>query len=86
MILFKLARNEVNGKKAVENLQKLGLNAKFYELNVSDNNQVEEFAAYIKTFYGGVDILVNNAAVLYKVDYSPAHRSALKLKFIKKEI
>jgi NAD(P)-dependent dehydrogenase (short-subunit alcohol dehydrogenase family) len=65
-----LARNSENGKKAVEKLKRLGLNPIFYELNVVDHFQVEEFAQFIGKTYGGVDILVNNAAVLYKVSFN----------------
>lgn len=59
------ARNAENGKKAVAELEKEGLSPKFYQLDILDTNQINEFVTFLKKTYGGVDILVNNAAILY---------------------
>lgn len=68
LIWFLKARDEEKGKRALAKLKKeAGLYPKFYKLDVTNYDQVDEFAKFIENKYGGVDILVNNAAVLYKV-------------------
>ena len=62
-----IARNEKLGKEAVESLKKEGLNANFHQLEIDDDKSVETFAKYIKNTYGGLDILVNNAAIAIMV-------------------
>lgn len=61
--VYLTARNEKLGKEAVESLKKEGLNANFHQLEIDDDKSVETFAKYIKNTYGGLDILVNNAAI-----------------------
>lgn len=48
-------------------LEKLGLHPKFYQLDILNIEQINKFASFLKENYGGVDILVNNAAVNYGV-------------------
>jgi len=56
---------------AVSELQKEGLQPKFHQLDVSDDESITTFRDYIKTTYGGLDILINNAAIAFKViEYS----------------
>ncbi|KAJ8707330.1 hypothetical protein PYW08_010582 [Mythimna loreyi] len=62
------ARDEERGKKAVADLEKEGLNPKFHQLDVTDKKSLEVFRDYIKSNYGGIDILVNNAAIAFKND------------------
>lgn len=52
---------------AVEKLEKLGLKPCYHELDVESADSVNSFAKFIGEKYGGVDILVNNAAILLKV-------------------
>jgi carbonyl reductase 1 len=55
------------GKQAVENLNKEGLKPNFHQLEIDNNESVVAFANYLKEKYGGLDILVNNAAILLRV-------------------
>lgn len=61
------ARDETRGKNAVEALEKEGLHPKFHLLDISSSESIKSLAAYLKEQYGGLDVLVNNAAIAYKV-------------------
>ena len=60
-----LARDEMRGKVACENLKQDGLHADFYKVDITKENTVEDLKNYIVGKYGGLDILVNNAGVYY---------------------
>jgi NAD(P)-dependent dehydrogenase (short-subunit alcohol dehydrogenase family) len=40
---------------------------KFHQLDVSDQKSLDTFFDYVKKEYGGIDVLVNNAAISNKV-------------------
>ncbi|GIY73899.1 carbonyl reductase 1 [Caerostris extrusa] len=65
--VFLTARNEERGKSAVEKLKAEGLNPKFHLLDIEDIDSIKSLAAFIKSEYGGLDVLVNNAAIAYKM-------------------
>jgi NAD(P)-dependent dehydrogenase (short-subunit alcohol dehydrogenase family) len=68
--LFFLARNIDLGKEAIEKLNREeGLNPNFRQLEINNDESVEEFSKYIARKYGGLDILVNNAAILLLVRF-----------------
>ena len=60
------ARNEERGMNAVKELEKEGLTVKFHLLDINDPKSVGALAAFIKERYGGIDVLVNNAAIAFK--------------------
>ncbi|GFS60982.1 hypothetical protein TNIN_90411 [Trichonephila inaurata madagascariensis] len=73
------ARDEERGKAAVENLKTEGLNPKFHLLDISDENSIKTLASFLKNEYGGLDVLVNNAAIAYKMaDPAPFSEQAEK--------
>jgi len=61
------ARDVTRGLNAVSELEKQGLKPKFHQLDIGDNESIERFRDYLKNTYGGLDVLVNNAAILLKV-------------------
>jgi len=61
--VYLTARDEVRGKAAVQELNKLGLHPKFHQLDIDDEASVIRLRDYLKTNYGGLDVLVNNAGV-----------------------
>ncbi|XP_042892822.1 carbonyl reductase [NADPH] 3-like [Penaeus japonicus] len=65
-IVYLTARDEGRGLAAVEELKKLGLTARFHQLDIDNADSISKFTEYIKNTYGGLDVLVNNAAIAYK--------------------
>jgi len=65
-LLFE-ARNTESGRAAIEALRFEGLIPIFRQLDITDENSIERLKVYIQAYYGGLDILINNAAVSYKV-------------------
>ncbi|KAL5675631.1 hypothetical protein ACJX0J_011762, partial [Zea mays] len=59
------ARDGERGEAAAAPLLARGLAVVFRRLDVSDPASVAEFAAWIRDALGGLDILVNNAAVSF---------------------
>ncbi|KAF2365874.1 Short-chain dehydrogenase/reductase SDR [Trinorchestia longiramus] len=67
-IIYLTARSVERGTKAVEELSKKGLQPRFHPLDVDDASSIESFANFLKKEHGGLDVLVNNAAIAYKGD------------------
>ena len=61
--VFVTARNSESGQKSVQELEKQGYTAKFHQLDIENDKSVQNFASFLKENYGGLDILVNNAAI-----------------------
>lgn len=55
------------GQDAVKQLQVIGYNPKFHQLDISDQQSIDIFKKYLENKYGGLDVLVNNAAIGYQV-------------------
>lgn len=74
--VYLTSRMSDKGKAAVELLRKEGLNPLFHELDVSQPDSIRMFEEFIMKNYGGVDIIVNNAAVHFEKDKVPVYRQA----------
>lgn len=61
------ARDEQRGKEAVKQLSGEGLTVSFHQLDIISLESIEKFRKFIQEQYGGIDVLVNNAAIAYKV-------------------
>lgn len=59
-------RNVKLGQEAAAGLQREGCNVTFAQLDISDKQSINNFALMIQKNFGGLDILVNNAAIAYK--------------------
>lgn len=64
---FVPARDADKGRKAVEKLQKEGLDPKFMHLDVSAMESIEAAKEELKELYGRLDILVHSAGLLLAV-------------------
>lgn len=62
-VVYLTSRDEGRGKAAVAKLNELGLKPEYHQLDVIDRNSVARFRDHIKSKHGGIDILINNAAV-----------------------
>ena len=72
-MVYLTSRDVGRGQEAVKQLNELNLKPKFHQLDIDDQQSVNTFQEYIKNTYGGVDILVNNAAIAYKVNKCNNH-------------
>jgi NAD(P)-dependent dehydrogenase (short-subunit alcohol dehydrogenase family) len=59
------ARNSAKGEEAAKQLKEKGLNVLFYRLDVSDKDDIKRIYQYVVNQFGRLDVLVNNAAILY---------------------
>lgn len=67
-VFHTVARHEEKGLAACEHLKKEGLHApKFYQLDITDRQQIMDFRQHLQKTYGGIDILINYASVPHKV-------------------
>ncbi|XP_063357822.1 carbonyl reductase [NADPH] 3-like [Cydia amplana] len=65
--VYLTSRDEGRGKAAVAELNKLALKPAYHQLDVIDRKSIERFRDHIKKNHGGIDVLVNNAAVANSV-------------------
>src|SRR6266567_1054186 len=59
------ARDSAKGEEAAQSLAKKGVTVFPRQLDVTDLQSVERLIADITTEFGQLDILINNAAILY---------------------
>lgn len=61
------ARSESSVEKAVEEYKKLGIDARGFVCDVTDENAVKKMVATIENEIGVIDILVNNAGIIKRI-------------------
>ncbi|CAH3129079.1 unnamed protein product [Porites lobata] len=61
------ARDEQRGQEAVKSLNKEGCSPKFHQLDIISLESIQKFKTFIEQEYGGIDILINNAGIAYKM-------------------
>lgn len=66
--IFLTSRDECRGQAAVQKLMEEGLHPKYYNLDISDHDSIVRFRDFLVKTYGGLDVLVNNAAILYEFE------------------
>jgi NAD(P)-dependent dehydrogenase (short-subunit alcohol dehydrogenase family) len=59
------ARDITKGKVASKRLSDKGLDVMCYQLDVSDESHINPIANQVESQFGQIDVLVNNAAILY---------------------
>ena len=69
MMKISSARDEGRGQAALKELQGEGLNPKFHQLDIDDSASITRLRDFLKEQYGGLDVLVNNAGIAYKVSW-----------------
>uniref|UniRef100_A0A452QFJ7 Carbonyl reductase 1 n=1 Tax=Ursus americanus TaxID=9643 RepID=A0A452QFJ7_URSAM len=71
------ARDEARGRAAVQQLQAEGLSPRFHQLDIDDLQSIQVLRDFLRKEYGGLDVLVNNAAIVFKpADPTPLHIQA----------
>ncbi len=66
--VYMTARSEERGIAALEELKKEGCNIHFHQLDIDDQASIERLRDFMKEKYGGIDVLINNAAIAFKTD------------------
>ncbi|XP_030644984.1 carbonyl reductase 1-like [Chanos chanos] len=61
------ARNEKLGREAVEPLKSKGSNVLFHRLDITEESSAHELKKFLESNYGGLDLLINNAGIAFKV-------------------
>ncbi|XP_077437646.1 carbonyl reductase [NADPH] 1 [Vanacampus margaritifer] len=75
--VYLTARDEGRGKEATASLSAEGLKVNFHQLDINDINSITQAADFFKQKYGGLDVLVNNAGIAFKVaDTAPFSQQA----------
>ncbi|XP_013193878.1 carbonyl reductase [NADPH] 3 [Amyelois transitella] len=74
--VYLTARDKIRGLEAVQKLNNDGLYPQFHILDVSNSESVKEFADFLKATHGGLDVLVNNAAILEWDEIYPSYEAA----------
>lgn len=71
------ARDAARGRAAVQQLQAEGLSPRFHQLDIDDLQSIRALRDFLRKEYGGLDVLVNNAGIAFKVnDPTPFHIQA----------
>ncbi|XP_071994827.1 carbonyl reductase [NADPH] 1-like [Engystomops pustulosus] len=66
--VYLTARNPKLGEEAVKTLNNEGLSPLFHQLDINDPASIRCLRDFLKEKYGGLDVLINNAALAFKVD------------------
>jgi len=66
--VFLTSRSKEREIAAIKELEKEGLHPKFHLLDICDVKSVEVLRDFMKETYGGIDVLVNNAAIAISDD------------------
>ena len=66
--VYLTSRNVELGHAAVKVMESKGLSVKYHQLDITDAESRKRLAEFVKTNYPeGINILVNNAGIAYKV-------------------
>ena len=66
--MYLTARSEDRGREAVDKLKSEdGVTAHFHQLDINDRESIVKIRDFMKEKYGGIDVLVNNAGIAFKV-------------------
>ncbi len=57
----------MRGEAAVKFLKQEGLDAKFHQLDITDEQSIARLRGHLEEKHGGLDILINNAGVGFDV-------------------
>ncbi|XP_068624775.1 carbonyl reductase [NADPH] 3-like [Battus philenor] len=66
--VYLTSRDENRGNDAYQKLKHLHLYVKYHQLDIANNDSVSRFCSFIKNEISDVDLLINNAGVLFLKD------------------
>uniref|UniRef100_A0A4W3JKI5 carbonyl reductase (NADPH) n=1 Tax=Callorhinchus milii TaxID=7868 RepID=A0A4W3JKI5_CALMI len=65
--VYLTTQDQAMGQQAVEDLQREGLQPLFHQLDITDRSSIRILRSTMLQEYGGIDVLVNNAGIAFKV-------------------
>ena len=65
--IYSSARNKERGQEALQQLQGEGLSPEFLFLDVDSEESIQATREEVQRKYGRLDVLINNAGVLFRV-------------------
>lgn len=65
--VYLTSRDVERGQAAVAELERLGFNPSYHQLDIDDQTSVDAFKKYLAENHGGIDVLVNNAGMAFGV-------------------
>ncbi|KFQ42577.1 PREDICTED: carbonyl reductase [NADPH] 1-like [Nestor notabilis] len=66
--VYLTARDPGRGQEAVKKLEEEGLHPFFHQLDIDDLQSIRALRVFLKEKYGGLDVLINNAGIAFKVN------------------
>ncbi|TRY78303.1 hypothetical protein TCAL_01717 [Tigriopus californicus] len=80
--VYLTARNSERGLAAVQTLMKEDLVVHFHQLDIDEPKSIQTLRDFMKDKYGGIDVLVNNAAIAFKGNATEpfGHQAEITLK------
>lgn len=63
-VAFTYLSDEAGAKITADEINSYGIPVRFYKLDVSDHNEVEEVRNHVVNYFGRIDVLVNNAGII----------------------
>jgi len=66
-VVYLTSRDEKLGKAAVEELKQEGLSPSYHQFDILSTESILNFKNHLLEEHGGVDVLVNNAGIAFKV-------------------
>ena len=64
--VYLTSRNDDRGHEAIKQLESDGLKVKYHQLDIDNVESVKRLRDDMVSSYGGIDVLVNNAAIAFK--------------------
>ena len=61
---FSFLKNEEAAKQLEKQIKKLGVKAKAHQVDIKDYGRVSEWVRETKEYFGGLDIVINNAGII----------------------
>ncbi|KAJ2940995.1 hypothetical protein O0L34_g13120 [Tuta absoluta] len=66
--VYLTSRDEKRGNDACKELIEMGFKPRFHQLDVTDPDSIARFCVYMKNKHGFVDLIINNAGILFLKD------------------
>lgn len=65
--MYLTSRDCERGEEAIRKLKEKNLVAHYHQLDITDEDSIIKFKNYLVDKHGGIDLLVNNAGIAFKV-------------------